>query len=207
VRVSLAAAILLGGCGGGQSVKPLAQESIANEVTLLRERLVSQEAIERAPAGSVDRSFLGYWRNVQLGDVERAAIAYEAGLREAVGVDLIALAIRDARANYRTQTPRVEQVKVHRDRGTVRYVAMTQTSGGAPVALSMRWRRTSAGWRIRHSSGLDGELRSAAQRRVQDRLDPDAQVLDPRAVRAGDRAANLQARYLARLRRPANEGR
>jgi hypothetical protein len=71
----------------------------------------------------------------------------------------------------------------------------------------MRWRRTRGGWRIRYSSGLDGELRSAAQQRTQGALAPDAQVLDSRAVGAGERAASLQARYLARVRRAGNEGR
>jgi hypothetical protein len=205
--VLLAAGVVVGACGGGHSAKPLAQESIAVDVKLLRERLVSREAVERAPPGSIDRAFLAYWRSVQLADVERATRAYEAGLREAIGIDLIAMAIRDASATYRTQTPRVDTVKVRGGAGAVRYHAMTQTSGGASTALRMLWRRTPAGWRIRYSSGLDDELRGAAQRRVQDSLDPDARVLDSRAVRAGDRAANLQARYLARLRRAANEGR
>ena len=198
--VALAAVAFVVGCGGGHSAEPLGRESIASEVKLRRQQLVSREAIERARAGSIDRSFLAYWRSVQLADVARAANAYEAGLRKAIGVDLIARAVRDVSATYRTQVPRVDEVEVRGAAGTVRYFAWTPESGGAAVALSMRWRRTGAGWRIRHSSALDGELRRAAQQRVQDRLEPDAQVLDPRAVRAGERAANLQARYLARVR-------
>lgn len=147
--------------------------------------------------GSVDRAFLSYWRAVQYGDAQRAVDAYEDGLRDTIGTQLLVLAIRNASDVYRRQRPRIDEVDVHGKTAVVRYFATTQASGTAVVPLSTTWTRTSGVWRIRYHAPLDGELRNAAQSRAQYNFRPGSQDLDPRAVRAGERAAELQAEYLA----------
>jgi hypothetical protein len=197
----LVLAALLCGCGGGSSGRALAEESIATQTRLLRQHLVSGRMIEQAAAGSARRAFLEYWRSVQFADIDRAIDAYESGLRNAIGTQLLALALSNASDVYRMQVPLVDETSDHGNEATVRYLATTQSSGDRVVALSTAWRRAEGRWRIRYSSALDGELRIAAQTRAQLNFRPGSQRLDPRAVLAGDRAAALQSGYLERLAR------
>lgn len=197
----LAVGALLGGCAGGSSAKPLAEESIATQARSLREHLVSTRTIEQAAARSPRRAFLDYWRSVQFADVDRAVDVYEPRLRGEIGTQLLALALRNASDVYRMQVPRIEETSMRGDTGFVRYLATTQASGTKVVSLSTTWQRANGRWRIHYSSALDGELRIAAQTRVQMNIKPGSQRLDPRALRAGERAAALQARYLERLGR------
>lgn len=194
----VATAATAAGCGGGASAKPLAEQSIASQVQALREQLVSQQHVQREPQGSVERAFLSYWRSVQFADVQRAMNAYEDGMREAVGTTLLALALRNASEVYRTQKPRIEQVDVRGDTGVIRYFASTQTSGTGIVPLSITWARTAGMWRIRHNAALDEELKHAAQARAQYNFKPGSPDVDPRAIRAGERAAAIQAEHLER---------
>ena len=191
--------VALSGCGGGSSAKPLAEESIVTQTRVLREQLVSTDAIADAPAGSLRRAFLSYWRSVQFADTEAVLDAYEPGLRSAVGAELLALAVRMASDTYRTQRPRVEEVRQRENEGVVRYFGTTQASGTRVVPMSIVWRRHEGRWRIRFSSALDVELRIAAQTRAQLNFKPGSPEIDPRALRAGERAAALQAGYLGRL--------
>lgn len=193
-----ALASALGGCGGGSSAEPLSQRSIATQVRQLHEQLVSREDLRRARPGSVEHAFLSYWRSVQFADVERAEEAYEPGLRASIGRELLALAIRNSSPTYRVQTPVLDEVRTTGDHAVVRYIATPRVSGVTATPASMSWTRTTAGWRIRHSSALDAELREAAQSREQVRV-TSSQALDPRAVRAGELAAGLQAKYLERV--------
>jgi len=197
----VAAAVPLAGCGGGTSAEPLAQHSISDQVSALREHLVAPREVARMRLGSVDRAFLSYWRAVQYGDAQRAVDTYEDGLRKTIGTQLLVLAIRNASDVYRRQRPRIDEIDVRGKTAVVRYFATTQASGSAVVPLSTTWTRASGVWRIRYHASLDGELRNAAQSRAQINFRPGAQDLDPRAVRAGERAAELQAEYLAA---PAN---
>ena len=191
--------VALTGCGGGSSAKPLAEESIATQTRVLREHLVSTDAIASTRADSLRRAFLDYWRSVQFADTEAALDAYEPALRSAVGTELLALAIRTASDTYRAQRPRVEEVRQRGDEGVVRYFGTTQASGTRVVPMSIVWRRQDGRWRIHYSSALDVELRIAAQTRAQLNFKPGSPEIDPRALRAGERAAALQAGYLERL--------
>ena len=192
----------VGGCGGGSSAVPLSQKSIATQVKQLREQLISRQDIERTRPGSVERAFLSYWRSVQFGDVARAEAAYEPGLRATIGRELLALAIRNSSPTYRVQTPVLDEVRVTGDDAVVRYLATPRVGGLSAAPGSITWTRTPAGWRIRHNSALDAELKEAAQSREQLRVTA-SQSLDPRAVRAGELAAGLQAKYLERIGRSA----
>lgn len=191
--------VALAGCGGGSSAKPLAEESIATQTRVLREQLVSTEAITNAREGSLRHAFLDYWRSVQFADTAAALDAYEPGLHSAVGTELLALAVRTASDTYRTQRPRIEEVRQRGNEGVVRYFGTTQASGTRVVPMSIVWRRQNGRWRIHFSSALDAELRIAAQTRAQFNFKPGSPEIDPRALRAGERAAALQAGYLGRL--------
>lgn len=189
----------LSGCGGGSSAKPLAEESIATQTRVLREQLVSTGLIASATAGSLRRAFLDYWRSVQFADTEAALGAYEPGARDEIGTQLLALAIRTASNTYRTQQPRIDEIRHSENEGVVRYFATTQASGTRVVPMSTAWRRLNGRWRIHYSSALDTELRIAAQTRAQLNFKPGSPEIDPRALRAGERAAALQAVYLERV--------
>lgn len=191
---------LIGGCGGGSSAVPLSEKSIATQVKQLREQLISREDIERTRAGSVERAFLSYWRSVQFGDVARAEAAYEPGLRATIGRELLALAVRNSSPTYRVQTPVIDEGHVTGDAAVVRYIATPRVGGLTASPASISWTRTPGGWRIRHHSALDAELKEAAQSREQLRV-TSSQSPDPRAVRAGELAAGLQAKYLKRVGR------
>ncbi len=195
-----AIAYLLGGCGGGSSAQPLSQKSIATQVKQLREQLISRLDLQRARAGSVEHAFLSYWRSVQFADVERAEEAYEPGLRELIGRELLALAVRNSSPTYRVQTPVVDEVRVTRSNAVVRYFATPRVGGLTALPASISWSRSAGGWRIRHNSALDAELKEAAQGLEQLRV-TSSQALDPRAVRAGEQAAGLQSKYLKRIGR------
>jgi hypothetical protein len=195
----VAVAALMTGCGGGESAKTLSAGSIAKQERTLRAHLISTVNIRRAPAGSLERAFLSYWRTVQFADVDRAIAAYEPGLRKEITSELLALALRNASDIYRTQVPRLVETSVAGDTGVVRYVATTQASGRKIVPLSTSWHRTNGRWLIRYNSALDSELRIVAQSCVQSEVKPGSNGLDPRALRAGARAAGLQATYLQQL--------
>lgn len=197
---ALVAATALGGCGGGDSGAPLAERSIATQVRLLREDLVSRRAIEALPARSLRRAFLGYWRSVQFADVDRAVASFAPDLREDIGVELLALTIRFASDLYRSQVPLIDEMSVQGDSGTVRYFAAAQSDGSLVRPLAMNWRRSEGRWRITYSAALDGELRFAAQTRAQANFRPGSPRIDPRAIRAGERAASLQAAHIAERR-------
>ena len=200
------AAVTAAGCGGpAENDRRLAGESIVETAEAVRKELIADADIEQLPEGSPHRALLKYWSDMQYGALDEAIVAYHPELRDAIGVAELADALRTAMPLY--QQTRPEEVTVRRTEGgvaLVRYIAPTLRSNPQPVPLSATMQRQGGEWRIVYNAALNDELRVAAQNAVQLEVKPGATAPDPRAVAAGERAAQIQGRYL-RTRLPGRE--
>lgn len=208
--LTVAVAALTGaGCGGpAENDRRLAGESIVETAETVRKTLIGEDELARVPEGSPHRALLTYWSELQYGALDEAVLAYHERLRNAIGVAELADALRTAMPLY--QETRPEEVTVRRT-GTatavVRYIAPTLRSNPRPVPLSVTMQRQDGAWRIVYNAALNDELRVAAQNAVQLQVKPGASTPDPRAIVAGERAAQLQGRNLKALLDGPDEGR
>jgi hypothetical protein len=160
--------------------------------------LVSQAEVDGYPKGSLEQAFLEYWSALQYQSWAEVASYYSPSLREFVRAASIIGAKRLNGPSYPTLKPSIAEVARHGDLMTVRYTVWL--SGGTKELASVTWRKVGGNWQIVYDSRLDAELNQLAQNRVEMTrngvLPTDLDEVSPEALRAGDAAAQSQARFV-----------
>jgi len=199
------AAVVLAGCGGLEDGDPgLASRSISQSQAAPRQSLIARH--EGTPK-SATRALLSYWRAVQTGQFDDAAVYYGPRLRRLIGDRRIVGALQSNAGLYRTSRPtRVVESTEAPGSATLRFFARTarNPSVALPSTTRMTWIRH-RGWRIIFSSQLDAELGAAAARATQFAETPNKQTLGPRALRASQTTSKLQNRLFERAQSPRGD--
>lgn len=200
VAAALSTALIVVGCGSnvqreGQQLR--AQSLLANSPPLPR-AVVTDPYIEQYPAESVQRAFYTYWQALQFDSWRRASAWYDPRLQQVLGLQTLIGGLEALASFYRSVKPVVYHIK-ETPYGTSELTYVGSRSG-APLNLeTIEWLHVGRTWRIESDSFLNEGLLAYAGQAEQERIDPAAQVLAPPAVRAGRRAARLQAGYIATL--------
>ncbi len=161
--------------------------------------LLKASELKKYPAGSVERSFLEYWSALQFQSWGDAAAYFDPTFRDFVGTTSIIAAKKLDASVFPLTKPQIVRVK-RGDTETTIYYSLRRTDGTNELA-SISWRRVGGNWLIVYDSRLDPELNQLARDQVElekngaTASDP-SQPPPPAAVRAGERAAQTQARFL-----------
>lgn len=203
--IALVTCLLISGCGGGadDEGRTIADRSIVAKAKPLENALIPESTLERYQRDSVQRAFYEYWSSLQWQAFKNAADYYRADLREFVGYDDLLVALIGQGGYFRSSRPEIARVSVGNGETIVRY-RVTPVDGDKQT-LSQSWRRVKGRWRITYDPFLDTALAQAAQLERQAQIDPSAQKPSSAAVRAGNAARRLQARYAASLQARASQ--
>lgn len=192
----VAVAVAAAGCGGdGETAREVAQRSVSEGVPPLEKTLITQRDLDSVPAGSAERAFLTFWRDLQFQAWDRALATYEPQLVRAVDGSNLVEALKSQGAYFRRVKPEFQSTIKDGDTATVRYLVESPSGPKTPQSVSFQRRR--AGWSIVYDPFLDVALLEAIQAATQAQIDPRAQEVSARAIQAGLRAARLQSSYLA----------
>jgi hypothetical protein len=150
--------------------------------------------LSRVGPRSPQAAFLQWWSHLQYGSWDVAAATYSDGLRSAVTVAVLARALETQQAYFRATKPQVTGVGCS-PLGTVLHYRVPDIHGAISLQ-SITWTRTAGAWQIAYDASLDAELRQSVQEAVQLQVAPTAPQPVKQAISAGERAAQLQGRYL-----------
>jgi len=195
-----ATAALAVGCGSdvkqeGQQLR--AQSLLASSPPLARV-VITDEAIARYPAGSVERAFFSYWQDLQFHAWRSALTWYDQKLVQLVTPQSMISSLEELASFYRAVKPLIYSVK-STAYGTVEVRYLGARPGGPVELETVEWRRARGTWQIESDSFLNEGLIAYAEQLEQESINPAAQVLSIQAVRAGQRASHLQAAFLSTL--------
>ena len=202
----IASALVLIACGGSadDEARNVQTTSVIAKNDPVREFMVREDEIEKAPGGGVERAFLQYWSDLQFQAWAVAARTYEPGLRRFIGDDVLIRALSNQGPSYLSTRPDIVSAKVTGDRAVIRYFRIGDQAT-APTSLS--WIRNNTGrWLITYDALLDQALAQSRQLETQQSIDPISQKPIPAAVRAGNSARKLQSQYVAQRERAAGLG-
>jgi hypothetical protein len=186
---ALAVAIAVASCGSSSPTPSAAAAAKA----LLKER-----EFDRYPRGSVERTFLEYWSDLQFQSWADAAAYYDPGFRDFVGTAAVIGAKKVNGSAYPLLRPHIVRVDTDDGDSTVYYTVKLADS--SKELHSITWIEDDGNWQIVHDSRLDAELNQFAQNRVEGAVPTEApHVPSPEAARAGQAASQLQARFLETL--------
>ena len=190
MSLATALAVLLSSCGGGSS-EASTRPAASNVVTAAE--------INRYPAGSVKRSFLNYWSDLQFQSWADVAAYYDPALRKFIGTPVLIGAKRLNASVYVLVKPEITRMKEEDDTTTI-YFSVRLPDGTQELA-STTWRKIQGNWEIVYDSRLDAELNQFARNRAEVQKNgsiatDSSQPPDPAVVQAGERAAQMQARFL-----------
>ena len=163
----------------------------------LPESIIDEQDLARTEPGEPEHEFLRYWRSLQFQDWASALALMDPGLVDAIGRERLINAFQSQTSFYTAEKPQIVAKESGASPGSVRYVV--EDSAGVIVAFATSWRRIGTDWRLAFDSYLDGALRSSVQISRQNEIDPSATTPAPEAIRAGELAAQVQAKRLARL--------
>ena len=177
-------AVAASGCGSDDDRVPVDPQRSAKEAA---DKAVKQTDAEIISEGTAGRAVLDHWRRLKSGAVPVAVLAYDARVRERVGVASLAGALADqqiALANFepvvtRTEaTPKGELVTLDAFR-----------ADAPPVPHTYLLHQVGGDWLIVFDTLTQGALQAHVQARVQGSIRPGAKQPDPRAVEAGNLTA------------------
>lgn len=161
--------------------------------------VVTAAEIEKYPPGSVQRSFLNYWSDLQFQSWADVAAYYDPALRKLIQTPRLISAKRPNASTYVLLKPTVTRVKDEGGMTTLYY--SVRLADGTQELASTAWKKIGGNWEIVYDSRLDAELSQLARNQVEIEkhgglpTDP-SQPLSAAATRAGEKAAQLQARFL-----------
>jgi hypothetical protein len=185
----VALAFAVGGCGSSE-------EGPAANVK--QHELVTQSAMARYPEGSVERTFLEYWSNLQFNAWADVAAYYDPGLRNFVGTSSLIAAKKTGSSVYPYLRPTIKETKTE-DGLTTLYYTLSMEDGTTELA-STSWRKVGSNWQLVYDSRLDGELSAVAEERIAlaESGESLATELPPsaKALQAGKAASLLQSEFL-----------
>ncbi|MGC1165455.1 MAG: hypothetical protein WA862_05040 [Solirubrobacterales bacterium] len=186
----VALALFLSACGSSE-------EGPAANVR--QNSLVGQASLERQEQGSVERTFLEYWSNLQFNSWADVVAYYDPEFRDYIGTATLIAAKKTGASVYPYLQPEIKETKTEDGLTTV-YYTLSMEDGTTELA-STSWRRSDGNWELIFDSRLDGELSAFAQERValgEEGGEGLATELPPsaKALRAGRSAARLQAEFL-----------
>jgi hypothetical protein len=163
--------------------------------------LVSRSEVDGNPKGSVEHAFLEFWSSLQYQAWAEAASYYDPSFRNFVGTASIVGAKKVNAPSFPLLKPSIVEVLPKGDLTTIRYTL--RLSDGTQEHASVTWRKAGNSWQIVYDSRLDAELNQFAANRVEiDRngvLPTSLDQVSPDALRAGNIAAQSQARFLQSL--------
>jgi hypothetical protein len=169
--------------------------------------LLESSDFSRYPQGSTERAFLEYWSDLQFRSWADVAAYYDPRFRDFVGTVSLIGAKKLNGSTYPLLKPEIARVNADGDETTVYYTL--RLADGSKELDSITWRKDSANWQIIYDSRLDEELAQLAQNKAE--IDRGGQLpTDPnqppsaQAVRAGNAAAQLQARFLQEKLKTSN---
>jgi hypothetical protein len=157
--------------------------------------------LTRYEEGSVERTFLEYWSDLQFQAWADVAAYYDPRFRDFIGTAALIDAKKVGATFYPSLKPTIERVTDGQEEASV-YYSLRREDGTKELA-STTWRRSDGGWRMIHDSRLDAELNQAAQERVQltaggGEAGSTAEG-SPEALRAGKAASRLQSLFLEEI--------
>lgn len=162
--------------------------------------IVQRREVHGYRSGRPERVFLDYWASIQSGE-PRVLASFHPGLRDFVGEPHLAGALKSRVSYFASVEPRIFETgrEGASDERTIRYTF--EDAKGRLTAHSVTLARIRGRWVIIYSSQLNETLSRYAQAITQKRIAPGARKTAPEAVRAGEEAAQLQDRSLAKLGR------
>lgn len=179
-------------CGTSESSSSSGQELEPNN-------LVGHSELVKYPAGSVERTFLEFWSNLQFHSWADVVAYYDPHFRDFLGTAKIIEAKKVNGSAYPLIKP--ELVRTSSSHGVTTVYYRVINPEGARELASATWRNVGGNWLLVYDSRMDAELAQLAQERVtleeSGSGQPSAsEPLSSKAVRAGKDAAQLQAHFL-----------
>jgi hypothetical protein len=160
--------------------------------------LISRSEVRDLPAGSVKQAFLEYWSALQFQAWAEAASFYKRALRDDIGTAAIISAKKLNAPSYPLLKPSLVAVNERGGLTTIKY--SLRLEDGSKELSSIAWSEDEDNWQIVYDSRLDAELSQLAQNKVElanaGVLPTDISKVSPAANRAGQRAAQAQARFI-----------
>jgi hypothetical protein len=188
------------GCGGkvkqeGQALR--AQSLLASSPPLAR-AIVTDQEIAKYPPSSVQYAFFNFWQALQFHAWRNGLSWYDTALQRFIGPQQIIDGLETLASYYRAVKPVVYSVK-STSYGTTQVRYLGVPPAGLTGLETVEWRRVRNTWRIEFDSFLSRGLVSYSEEAEQEQIDPSAQTPSRHAIRVGEAAGHLQARYLATL--------
>jgi hypothetical protein len=193
------------GCGDSaqkHEAQQLEGASIVSSTAPLSERLIKQSEIQSAPDSAAQRTFLRFWSTLQFGAWDQAEQFFQPGLRNTIGVAVLAQGLAQDSLIWQATKPRILTAQVTGQTAAITFLARDEKDNVAPASISFT--RTHGIWLVSFFSPLDGALQRAVQLRLQAQLEPLGTKPSAEAVRQGSAAAALQSTYLEHQLRPAS---
>jgi len=189
--LTIAMVASLAGCGSSST--PVRPPSSSAE-----DQLLTATEIRKQPAGSVERSFLSYWSDLQYRSWAEAAAYYDPRFRAFVGTADVIAAKKLNSSLYALVKPEIARVDTKGGDATI-YYALTLPEGIRELD-SITWHKDGGAWQIIYDSRLDAELGQLKTNEVEIKksgtLPTGATPASPEAIRAGKQAEQKQARFL-----------
>ncbi len=190
--VALIVAVTLSACGTSAPGPPTTSAS---------SNLVDHAELVKYPDGSVDRTFLEYWSNLQFHSWADVAAYYDPSFRDFVGTAKLINAKKVGTTFYPFLKPVI--VRSSSDRGVTTVYYAVRLEDGTKELAATTWRKVGGNWQIVYDSRLDAELGQLAQEKTQ-LSEPgtgtaeSTQPVSKKALRASKEAAQLQSQFLQR---------
>jgi hypothetical protein len=192
------------GCGDSaqkQEAQRLEGASILSSTAPLSQRLIKQSEIQAAPDSAAQRTFLRLWSTLQFGAWDQAEQFFQPGLRDTIGVAVLAQGLAQDSLIWQATKPRIVTASVTDGKAAISFLARDEKNGVVPASISFE--STNGVWLVSYFSMLDGAVQRAVQLRLQAQLEPLGTKPSAEAVRQGNAAAALQSTYLERHLRSA----
>ncbi|HLB21605.1 MAG TPA: hypothetical protein VK605_05810 [Solirubrobacteraceae bacterium] len=193
------------GCGDSaqkHEAQQLESASILSSTAPLGQRLIKQSEIQSTPDSAAQRTFLRLWSTLQFGAWDQAEQFFQPGLRDTIGVAVLAQGLAQGSLIWQATKPRIVTARVTGETAAITFLARDEKDNVAPASISFT--RTHGVWLVSFFSLLDGALQRAVQLRLQAQLEPLGTKPSADAVRQGSAAAALQSTYLERQLRPTS---
>jgi hypothetical protein len=187
---ALAVAATVSACGTSAS---------GPSTTLAPSNLVDHAELVKYPDGSVDRTFLEYWSNLQFHSWADVAAYYDPSFRDFIGTTKVINAKKVGATFYPFLKPEI--IRVSSSRGVTTVYYSVRLEDGSKELASISWRKVGGNWQIVYDSRLDAELGQLAQEKTQ-LTEPgtgtaeSTQPVSKEALRASKEAAQLQSQFL-----------
>jgi hypothetical protein len=162
--------------------------------------LVGHKELVKYPDGSIDRTFLEFWSNLQFHSWADVAAYYDPSFRHFVGTASLINAKKVGASVYPLLKPNLVRTSSNQGVTTVYYMVINED--GTRELASTTWRKVGGNWEMVYDSRLDAELAQLAQEKVQlTEAGPAGasgaeQPLSPKALQAGKQASQLQSQFL-----------